>query len=60
MPHPLAEGRVSRYGEPPTMPDIDPRREDAPHWRPIWWPIWWRHIPRLLERYRADDPEAES
>jgi len=49
--HPRAEGRVSRYGEPPSMPDIDPAAPRAPLWRPSWWPYWWRHIPRLVERY---------
>jgi len=39
--HPLAEGRQSRYGEPPTMPDIDPTVAGAPQERPDWWPDWW-------------------
>jgi hypothetical protein len=34
--HPEAEGRVSRYGEAPTMPDIDPAHPDAPRERPRW------------------------
>jgi hypothetical protein len=40
--HPLREGRESRYGEPPTMPDIDPRVPGAPQERPDWWPDWWQ------------------
>jgi hypothetical protein len=39
--HPLAEARVTRYGEPPTMPDIDPDVDGAPRDRPEWWPEWW-------------------
>jgi len=39
--HPLVEGRVSRYGEPPTMPDIDASVAGAPQERPSWWPDWW-------------------
>jgi hypothetical protein len=39
--HPLAEARVNRYGEPPTMPDIDPDAPGAPRERPAWWPRWW-------------------
>jgi len=46
--HPLARARVSRYGEPPTMPDIDPDAPGAPQERPEWWPEWWR----LAERER--------
>jgi len=42
--HPLAEARVSRYGEPPTMPDIDPTVPGAPQDRPAWWPEWWKLI----------------
>ena len=29
------------YGEPPTMPDIDPNHPDAPRERPRWWVLWW-------------------
>lgn len=58
LEHPILEGRESRYGEPPSMPDIDPRKPGAPHWRPAWWPVWWRHIPELFERYRADTEPA--
>jgi len=36
--HPLLEARVSRYGEAPTAPDIDPDVPGAPRERPDWWP----------------------
>jgi len=49
--HPIAEARVSRYGEPPTMPDIDPTVPGAPHERPAWWPEWWK---LSLARRQAD------
>lgn len=49
--HPEPEGRITRYGEPPTMPDIDRDHPDAPRSRPRWWPKWWRHIPALVARY---------
>jgi hypothetical protein len=54
--HPLAEGRVTIYGEPPTMPDISPGARGAPRVRPAWWPAWWYYLPELAERYGDDDP----
>jgi len=52
--HPLAEARVSRYGEPPTAPDIDSTVAGAPRERPDWWPD-----PADLDR-AARELEAES
>lgn len=54
--HPDRRGRVSRYGEPPTMPDIDPRAPGAPRERPEWWPEWWRE----LEGLEVGDELAEA
>lgn len=54
-PHPIAEARLSIYGEPPTMPDIDRRDPRAPRTRPEWWPRWWWAFPELIRRWGAAD-----